>query len=170
MLEYLPRTKNMKNYRNTGASGALLDEYEKAITELKDVIGKIPSGKLNYVIDPDTHDPNCKSFQTILSHVVSAGYNYATEVRRSLGEQVDYKERIPLNSTGEYLVEIDKMFQYNEKLFNDYPDLVLEEHNNEKKILVRWGQFYDVEQLFEHAIVHILRHRRQIERFLIKIK
>jgi hypothetical protein len=29
-----------------------------------------------------------------------------------------------------------------------------------------WGQTYDLEQLLEHAIVHILRHRRQIERFV----
>ena len=37
-------------------------------------------------------------------------------------------------------------------------------------IKTEWGQEYDFEQLLEHAIVHILRHRRQIERFLIKIK
>jgi uncharacterized damage-inducible protein DinB len=28
----------------------------------------------------------------------------------------------------------------------------------------RWGVTYDLEQLLEHAIVHLLRHRRQIER------
>ena len=31
-----------------------------------------------------------------------------------------------------------------------------------------WGQVYDFEQLFEHAIVHVSRHRRQIERFLAR--
>ena len=30
------------------------------------------------------------------------------------------------------------------------------------------GQSYDAEQLLEHAIVHILRHRRQIEKFKIQ--
>jgi len=30
----------------------------------------------------------------------------------------------------------------------------------------RWGVTYDAEQMLEHAIVHILRHRRQIEIFL----
>ena len=39
-----------------------------------------------------------------------------------------------------------------------------------KKIVVKWGQTYDPEQLFEHAIVHILRHRRQIERFLLQLR
>ena len=34
------------------------------------------------------------------------------------------------------------------------------------KMQVRWGPTYDFEQLFEHAIVHVLRHRRQIDRFL----
>ena len=62
------------------------------------------------------------------------------------------------------------MFKYNEKLFSDYPNVSIEEFNNDKKIKVRWGQSYDVEQLYEHAIVHILRHRRQIERFIQKLK
>lgn len=29
----------------------------------------------------------------------------------------------------------------------------------------RWGVTYDLEQLLEHAILHILRHRRQIDRW-----
>jgi len=38
------------------------------------------------------------------------------------------------------------------------------------KIDAPWGAHYDMEQLLEHAIVHILRHRRQIERFLSEPK
>ena len=30
---------------------------------------------------------------------------------------------------------------------------------------VRWGPTYDPEMLLEHAIVHLLRHRRQITRW-----
>jgi hypothetical protein len=30
----------------------------------------------------------------------------------------------------------------------------------------RWGVDYTLEQLLEHAVVHILRHRRKIERLL----
>jgi hypothetical protein len=61
------------------------------------------------------------------------------------------------------------MFAYNSQLFDDYPNIALETYNDAGKIHVTWGQSYDVEQLFEHAIVHILRHRRQIERFLIRM-
>jgi len=51
------------------------------------------------------------------------------------------------------------MFTFNEALFTDYPNLTLCENDSAKKIKVRWGQEYDIEQLFEHAIVHILRHK-----------
>ena len=41
-----------------------------------------------------------------------------------------------------------------------------EEDQSAMHIQSGWGQVYDFEQLFEHAIVHVMRHRRQIERFL----
>lgn len=34
------------------------------------------------------------------------------------------------------------------------------------KFNTRWKVTYDFEQLMEHAIVHILRHRRQVENFI----
>lgn len=39
-----------------------------------------------------------------------------------------------------------------------------------KKIFTSWNQVYDIEQVTEHAIVHILRHRRQIEKFKIILR
>ncbi|MCR9290718.1 MAG: DinB family protein, partial [Bacteroidetes bacterium] len=83
---------------------------------------------------------------------------------------IDYVEREKLDTVQAYTQALKKMFAFNEQLFQDYPNLKLEEMESGKKILVRWGQLYDVEQLFEHAIVHILRHRRQIERFLLKLR
>ena len=35
-------------------------------------------------------------------------------------------------------------------------------------VLTGWGVTYNLEQLLEHAIVHILRHRRQIEKFMLQ--
>lgn len=158
------------NYRNNGAVGALLDEYEKAINELQNLIGKITQAELTLILDENTNDPQCKSFQSILSHVISAGYYYATETRNFLGEQNEFRKNVLLDTLQEYQKEINEMFNYNVQLFADYPNIVLEEKDNSKKILTRWNQLYDVEQLFEHAIVHILRHRRQIEKFLIAIR
>ena len=162
--------KRNKKFRENGAVGAILDEYEKAIHELKDVIANVSKENLNRIVDNETENMNCKSIQTILSHVVGAGYNYVIAIRKWHGEEIDYPKRELLDSAEKYKTALEAMFSYNVKLFTDYPDLKLLEYEDEKKINVRWGQKYDAEQLFEHAIVHVLRHRRQIERFLIKLE
>lgn len=157
-------------YRNNGAIGALLDEYEKALKELKDLIRPLTTEQLTTIVDTETKDEDCRSIQTILSHVVQSGHNYVIYIRQWKGEPIERFEVEILDSTDLYINALDKLLAYNELLFKDYPDIELEEFNEAKKILVRWGQKYDVEQLFEHAIVHILRHRRQIERFLVKMQ
>jgi uncharacterized damage-inducible protein DinB len=157
-----------KQYRNNGAIGAILDEYERAIDDLKEVIKNISDDTLKTIIDDKTEDEDCRSIQTILTHVVRSGYGYAINIRKKQGEDLPYRLKIPLNSAKEYGEALDKMFDYNVRVFEDYPDIELEEFDNALKMLVPWGQYYDVEQMMEHAIVHILRHRRQIERFLIK--
>ena len=40
-----------KKYRDNGAIGALLDEYEKSVNELKDTIVNLSSSELARVID-----------------------------------------------------------------------------------------------------------------------
>jgi len=156
--------KKSRKYRDNGAIGALLDEYEKSINELKEVILNVTTNHLVHIADIETKDEDCKSIQTILSHVVRSGYNYVVVIRKWLGEEIDYRKNELLNSVAEYNIALDRMFAYNEALFNDYPKMQLREYDPDKKIHVRWGQKYDVEQLLEHAILHILRHRRQIER------
>ncbi len=152
-------------FRTNGAIGALLDEYEKSISELIEVIQDVNTSELIAIKDNKTEDKDCRSIQTILTHVVQSGYTYAIEVKRWLGESVNYKDKVTLTSSNDYILALKEMFVYNDTLFKDHPNLSLIEYDPSKKILVRWGQRYDVEQLFEHAIVHILRHRRQIERF-----
>jgi uncharacterized damage-inducible protein DinB len=158
-------------HRTNGATGALLDEYEKSVNELILIIQDISSSQLIQVMDYETKDEDCKSVQTILTHIVQSGYTYVIEIRKSLGEEIPYRDTLRLTSISEYSDALKSMFTYNEQLFEDYPDLIVSETDSSKKITVRWGQQYDVEQLIEHAIVHILKHRRQIEKFkLLMIK
>ncbi len=150
---------------NSGVVKALLAEHERAINELIVVISDVSDSELCQIVDPKTKDEDCRSMQSILSHVVQSGYTYVIEVRRWLGEEVDYRDKVFLDSADAYMSALKKMLGYNEQLFLDHPNLTLESHDPIQKIKTRWGQLYDVEQLFEHAIVHILRHRRQIEWF-----
>jgi uncharacterized damage-inducible protein DinB len=153
-----------KVYRQ-GAKGAILDEYEKAITELQNVIADIPDEDLITVADTVTTDENCRSIQTILSHVVSAAYSYAIYIMHHYGYQMVEPEDTFRTSAKEYIRDLTEAFQFTETVFRDIKDSELEEFDQEKKIATSWGQVYDIEQIMEHAIVHILRHRRQIERF-----
>lgn len=159
---------NLK-YRDSGAIGAILDEYEKALNELISIIQQLTSAKIAIIVDHKTKDEDCRSIQTILTHVVRAGYGYATYIRNHQGESLSFKKPGHLDSPIEYVETLKEMFRFTEKVFDDYPNLKLEEHQEINKILVNWGQRYDIEQLMEHAIVHILRHRRQIERFIFRI-
>ena len=147
-------------YRTNGAIGALLDEYEKSIVELKAVISSVSESELLATVDSETKDPDCVSIQSILTHIISAGYNYVIEIRNWLGEQKAFRKKEPLNSIDAYKAGLDQMFEFNVKLFDDYPSIKIDEVKNDKKITVRWKQQYDVEQLYEHAIVHVFKTQK----------
>lgn len=149
-----------------GAIGALLDEYERAILDLKKVIETIPDRTLTVIVDPQTSDDNCKSLQMILSHVVSSGFGYATSIHNLKGHQKPRPSKIVHATAKEYLNDLDAVLTFTEEVLGEFNDSELEEMDHALKIKTGWGQVYDVEQLMEHAIVHVLRHRRQIERIL----
>jgi uncharacterized damage-inducible protein DinB len=156
-----------KNYR-TGAVGAILDEYERAIDHLKTVIADIDDDTLTRIVDPNTADENCRSFQTILSHVVHSGYGYATSIHNLKGHNVTRQAKSFHSTVQEYLADLTGVFTYTEKVLSEFNEEELEQFDPALKIKAGWGQVYDVEQMMEHAIVHILRHRRQIEKFKYK--
>ncbi|WP_184541912.1 DinB family protein [Mucilaginibacter sp. FT3.2] len=148
-----------------GAVGAMLDEYEKAITELKTVIELIPDDAITMITDAQTADENCRSVQSILAHVVCSGFGYAVSIYNLQGHNVIRPPKFPRLSIKEYLEDLDSLLSYTVTVFNEnYPS---QQFDNSVTITSRWGQIYDAEQMAEHAIVHVLRHRRQIERILI---
>lgn len=157
-----------KIYRQ-GATGALLDEYERAIADLKNIIEDIPDDALAVIVEPTTTDENCTSVQTILSHVVNSGYGYATSINNLKGPAMVRPGKIFHTTIKEYLDDLTSVFSFTENIFSKFKDDELEQFDDSLKMKTGWGQLYDIEQLTEHAIVHILRHRRQIEKFKIII-
>ena len=153
-----------------GAKGALLDEYERALVDLHQAISDVTETELTTIVDKETSDLNCKSIQTILAHVVRAGYNYAVYIQRLRGNKADFHPFILRGSTDEYKMDTLSFLKYTEQTLEDIPENELEECDNAKKILSQWGQIFDIDQMMEHAIVHILRHRRQIEKFKIFLR
>ena len=158
----------IKTYR-PGAVGALLDEYEKAIFELQQVINVISDQELIKIVDSITIDINCKSIQTILSHVVRSGYTYAIYIRNLGGQKIDYPKSLFHFSIKDYQKDLNDVLIFTTETLNTINNNQLEQLDNSKKIITSWGQVYDIEQIMEHAIVHILRHRRQIEKFKLAL-
>ncbi|PKB18782.1 damage-inducible protein DinB [Flavobacterium sp. 5] len=158
-----------KSYRQ-GAIGALLDEYERAIIDLQETIFDISDNELIAIIDNETTDSNCQSVQTVLAHVVNSVFAYALDIRQFLGEKVDYPDDLLRLTINDFNKDLNNCFTFTIETFKNIQDNQLEEFDNAKKIITPWGQVYDIEQITEHAIVHILRHRRQIEKFKIIIR
>lgn len=147
-----------------GAVGALLDIYEQAISDLKKVIENIPDNALTIITDPQTTNENCKSIQTILSHVVHSGYGYATNIHNLKGYNIKRPDKTFHLTIKEYLEDLTNVSTYTENIFKEIKDYELEQFDDSLKIKTPWGQLYDTEQMTEHAIVHILRHKRQIDK------
>jgi len=151
-----------KNYRK-GGIGAVMDEYERAASELKRLIENISESDFVKIVDTETKDDDCRSVQTIVSHVSNSGFGYANYIRDWFGITKNSPERKLLSQT-EFLSRFDMMVAYTSETLEgkwEYSD----DEIQKVKMIVRWGPQYDLEQLLEHAVVHILRHRRQIEKF-----
>ena len=153
----------MKVYRK-GANGALMDEYERASLDLKLLFHNIPEDRFIEILDTQTKDDNCRSAQTIISHVIGAGYGYADYIRGVLGI-VSTSPARRLFSLAEVEAQIELMLEYTVQTLEGRWEMT-EDEMMSAVIDSHWGVRYDLEQLLEHAIVHILRHRRQIERLM----
>lgn len=152
-----------KTYR-TGSVGAMMDEYERASEELVRLIESLSDEAYERVRDLETKDEDCRSIQTIMMHVVGAGYSYAGMMRDAWGiPRVDPKRELAPRKdvTG----KMRTMLAYTIETLEGKWGLS-EEQQSAMRIQSRWGPVYNFDQLFEHAIVHVLRHRRQIEKFL----
>jgi uncharacterized damage-inducible protein DinB len=153
-----------KIYR-PGAIGALTDEYEKALIELKLILKEISNNQFR-TKNEDVVEVDFQSIQNITMHIIKSGYVYSNHIRKRFGNSIHLYEII-IEDTESALTELDKMFNYAVETFNDKWLLTDDELLN-TIIKTSWTT-YDLEALIEHSIVHVLRHRLQIQKILIKM-
>jgi uncharacterized damage-inducible protein DinB len=158
----------MKKHYRKGAVGALMDEYERAASEYQSLAAGVSAADFTRIADGDTKDEDCRSIQTVTSHVVGAGYGYANYLRKHFSADFTaFPARLLTHE--EAAGEIDKMLAYTEQTLDGRWE-TSDDEISAVKMETRWGGTYDLEQLLEHAIVHVLRHRRQVEKFLLKFE
>ncbi|MDP4087609.1 MAG: DinB family protein [Bacillota bacterium] len=131
---------------------------------MKLVISDVSPMELALPVDKTTTDLNCISIQSILTHILYAGYSYANYIRKLKNAPFKLWEKATRPVIADYENDLDQMFSYTIETFGFFnEEETMQPTSN--KILTHWGQSYDLEQMWEHAIVHVLRHRRQIEKF-----
>jgi len=150
-----------------GGLGAILDEYKKASEEFISAIQKIPQPDFIKIVDHKTEDEDCRSIQTISRHVIRSGYGYANYVLNALNITIDFPkaDEMTIEKSEDAINEIRKMIKYNIHNLYEMNREKIESNMYSIKFITRWKEEFNFEQILEHAIVHILRHRRQVEKF-----
>ena len=152
-----------RNFR-PGALGALMDELERAAADLERFLDGVTDEQFLAVADADTEDADCHSMQTIMRHVVSASYAYANYFRDHFGIPARRPEP-ELRSREESILALRESLQYTEETLSGHWTMSYDAMAKEL-ITTRWGAVITPELLYEHAVCHVLRHRRQCEKFL----
>lgn len=144
---------------------AIFDEYARAIRDLEGVVAVIPADR--YMGSTALADEEFPNIRAIMWHVIGAAHRYADYLESAL-EATDVSRR-------EHTYRYDTPDEALASLGTALESTVIvmakcqgrsDEDLAKLEIKTRWQQIYDLEQMLEHAIVHILRHRRQIERWL----
>jgi uncharacterized damage-inducible protein DinB len=144
---------------------AIMVEYRSATASLNSILSNLSDTDFSEIRDFKTKDPDCKSILAVVNHCIQSGYTYANYIDSITKDNTlfvyDTKHTNPLIA----IEALNKMLSYTECILDKishFTDKELQQY----QIKSRWQVTYDVEQLLEHAIVHILRHRLQIENFL----
>jgi hypothetical protein len=136
----------------SGPFGALMDEYARAAEDFCRVVESFDL--LRFDAERPSNNPNTISPRAICLHVIGAAHRYAHYIRKALG--VEFVERY----------EADPARLHSPR---DVRGLLLlkatEQEIQALSFAVRWGPRYDPEMILEHAVCHLLRHRRQLERW-----
>jgi hypothetical protein len=142
-----------------------MDEYARAAEDFCRVVEGFEPARFD--AERASNNPNTTSPRAISLHVCGASHRYAHYIRKARG--VDFVERyetdparlrVPHDVRGLLTEGILLTEATVEPLLS-----ATEEQIQKLSFPVRWGPQYDPEMILEHAVCHLLRHRRQLERW-----
>ena len=147
-----------------GPFGALMDEYARAGEDFCRVVEEFDAARFQSVRASNT--PETSSPHAVCVHVCGAAHRYAHYIRKARG--VDFIDRYELDpssliSPSDVRGLLAEAILLMEETVEPLPstDAGIQAFS----FVVRWGPTYDPEMLLEHAVCHLLRHRRQLERW-----
>lgn len=148
-----------------GAFGALMDEYARAAEDFCGVAETFDDER--FARERSSDDPATASPRSICIHVCEASHRYAHYVRKAMKR--DFVERFVLDANRLRTPrDVRPLVVEGAHLLEETVAPLLSATEAEVQALafvVRWGPRYDPEMILEHAVCHLLRHRRQLERW-----
>jgi uncharacterized damage-inducible protein DinB len=147
----------------TRACLALAEETETARGALYRLLPRFPREAFT-TGNVETED----NVRGILCHVTFAIFSYACWMRRVLGrldpavekmEKAAFLDRVRSATTAGEFEEASRWAS--ERFYGALSECTAEDL--EKQFKTNWGELLGVEMMMEHALVHLLRHRRQLE-------
>lgn len=149
----------------SGPFGALMDEYARAAGDFCRVLEGFDSH--GFERERPSSDPDTRSPRAIALHVCGAARRYADYIRKARSLAFANRHLADpsaiLEPAGARRL-LREALRYTESALDGFYDADYDA-NRALEFTVRWGPRYDPEMLLEHAIVHLLRHRRQLERW-----
>ena len=149
----------------SGAFGALMDEYARAAEDFCRVVERCDLTRFD--TERSSNNPDTVSPRAICLHVIGAAHRYAHYIRKARAvDFVDRYEADParLRSPSDVRTLLTEGIVLTEETVEPLLKAT-EEEIQALSFTVRWGPQYDPEMILEHAVCHLLRHRRQLERW-----
>src|SRR5688572_23738729 len=106
---------------NNGCKNLLLI-YSKSIAAIVEILYQIDSHKLITVVDPKTSDTDCRSVQTILTHLLNSGYNYINLILNKFSKALYTKKCAYFENPLDYVYEFDELVSAYNSLFSFLKD------------------------------------------------
>lgn len=114
---------------------------------------------------PETRDPNYASVDHVVGHVLRAARNYLVWIGKCVGRpvsDVDQDEDVlGVAAKGRRFME-DVLAAWRRHLAG-----LTDEELSPATYRSRWGEDFNIGQMLEHAVVHPMRHRIQLERLML---
>ena len=142
-----------------------MDEYARAAEDFCRVVQGFDAAR--FATEHASNTPTTISPHAICVHVCGAAHRYAHYIRKARG--VDFVERYELDparvrSPQDVRGLLAEGIAFTEETVEPLMGAT-EEEIQALSFTVRWGPQYDPEMILEHAVCHVLRHRRQLERW-----
>ena len=114
---------------------------------------------------PEAHgDADYESAERLVTHVQGAARGYLTWIREVLGDPIT-----DLEVVRDPQVVVPRLDAYLEETLAAWPRhlaALVDAQLAPATYRTRWGEMFTVDQMLEHAVVHPMRHRIQLERLL----